>query len=96
MILETRKAECLPGTYSQAGSTQCSACIPGYRCPMGSTTPAPPDYECEKGGWCDGLYYYPCPSGTFNDQVGSIDDTACTACEPGKCTCTIKVNSKTS
>ena len=79
----TRKQECLPGTYSQGGATQCLNCNPGYRCDMGSTSPTPADGICDAGGYCDGLYFYPCPSGTFNPYNGSIDEGSCQACPPG-------------
>jgi hypothetical protein len=80
---DSRRSECPPGTYSNAGKTSCSKCDEGYQCAMGSTNPAPADGLCPQGGWCDGKNFYRCEAGLYNKYNGSTDENACVACPPG-------------
>ena len=57
-------------------------CERGYYCPLGQNTPTPGNYTCPEGHFC--LEGYgdpePCPSGTYQNEVGRWD---CKTCEEG-------------
>ncbi|KAG7471369.1 hypothetical protein MATL_G00123830 [Megalops atlanticus] len=86
---------CAPGTYQdQPGQAECAPCPAGYFC-AGSThpdtgvtegthTPTP----CPKGHYCpagsrSGVEF-PCPAGTFSDQISVSQAEECAPCPPGR------------
>ncbi|KAL8427177.1 hypothetical protein Efla_006804 [Eimeria flavescens] len=79
---------CLPGTYSPstslADSGECISCLPGYYCPQGAER----QYDCPKGAYCpkrtQSPNHFPCPGGTYNNKVKSIDIVECLPCPAGK------------
>ena len=84
-------AQCPAGTYgSTAGGTSlvtaCSACVAGYYCPAGSTTPSGPQpyVLCPPGSYCPigtaSPTQYLCPAGTFSNATGAYDSSSCADC----------------
>ncbi len=58
--------KCGVGQYASGGASVCSTCELGYRCPSGSTEPAPLSAACAIGGFCNppGIYTL-CLAGTY-------------------------------
>lgn len=52
-------------------------------CDMRSDSPSPEQGKCPRGGYCDGLAFYPCPPGTYNPFNGSSSEASCHPCETG-------------
>ncbi|CAG2216507.1 unnamed protein product [Mytilus edulis] len=66
----------------------CKPCTEGYYCDnsieaIGDLT----NYTCPLGQYCPGQTeygnQYPCPSGTFNNRSGMVNETDCQQCTPG-------------
>ncbi|KAJ8397174.1 hypothetical protein AAFF_G00440080 [Aldrovandia affinis] len=84
------QSPCAPGTYQdQPGQADCAPCLAGHFCagsshPETGHTPSP----CPKGHYCppgtkSGVEF-PCPAGTFSDQMGMSAADQCAPCPPGK------------
>ncbi|XP_038155551.1 uncharacterized protein LOC119792815 [Cyprinodon tularosa] len=90
-----RQLSCLPGTYQNLpGQADCIECPAGFFCPgsinadagnvSGTQTPMP----CPKGHYCPpgtqtGVAF-PCPAGTFSNQMGLSNKSDCELCPPGR------------
>ena len=67
----------VPGASSK---NNCTLCPAGFICDNNSTKPEP----CFAGYYCPfGVDMTPCPTGTFSNVTGAVDDTVCEACTPG-------------
>ncbi|OEH77833.1 hypothetical protein cyc_01966 [Cyclospora cayetanensis] len=77
---------CPPGWYQDLkAQTECKVCPAGNYCTDTSATPSlkcPQGYYCLKGSFSG--YEYPCPLGTYNNQVGAKSSSECLPCPPGK------------
>ncbi|CAN0005918.1 unnamed protein product, partial [Laminaria digitata] len=59
---------CEVGYYSGGGSSVCSACQPGYRCPEASVGATPTGSECPEGTYCNpARTLLECPAGTYGE-----------------------------
>ena len=75
---------CEAGRYC-LGGVEAGECTAGVACPEGQAHPEPWQYMCEVGRYCPHgtIYGLPCPAGTNSTQVGAMQATDCTACQPG-------------
>ncbi|EDV25654.1 uncharacterized protein TRIADDRAFT_55968 [Trichoplax adhaerens] len=73
---------CLPGTYTtQTQAYECLACPSGKYCVDG-LVPA----DCPEGFFCPsntGYNWKSCPTGTFSNQRGLLNDSQCESCTAG-------------
>ncbi|XP_035765653.1 zonadhesin [Neolamprologus brichardi] len=78
-----RQTACLPGTYQfRRGQAGCETCPAGFYCKeQGTTLPLP----CERGFYCPSgsAYQHPCPSGTYGNISGLVEEWQCLLCDPG-------------
>eukprot|EP01022_Parablepharisma_sp_SALTPOND_P016781 TRINITY_DN2541_c0_g1_i1.p1 TRINITY_DN2541_c0_g1~~TRINITY_DN2541_c0_g1_i1.p1 ORF type:complete len:3538 (+),score=416.51 TRINITY_DN2541_c0_g1_i1:4982-15595(+) len=77
--------KCPAGTYQdQMNQGSCLECPQGKYCVFESQTDG---VDCPEGYYCPagtGDYkIYPCPPGTYNNQLGRYDISQCTPCDPG-------------
>jgi len=70
---------CPPGTWSNAGASQCTPCEIGYYSAKAGSSYCT---ICEQGHYCElaHLLPQPCQLGTYNEKLGQ---TQCTACNLG-------------
>ena len=77
---------CESGSHNpDFGQEQCFPCLAGYYCPENTTDPF---LVCPVGHYCpESTRYdreYPCPAGTYNDQLQRRDISDCKRCPPGQ------------
>ncbi|XP_037836575.1 multiple epidermal growth factor-like domains protein 11 [Kryptolebias marmoratus] len=78
-----RQTPCLPGRYQpRQGRGSCETCPAGFYCQdLGMMLPRP----CERGFYCPSgsADPHPCPSGTYGNLSGLVEESQCTLCDPG-------------
>ncbi len=76
---------CPAGTYQPlAQQTTCITCGAGYYC---DGTDGTQETECPRGYYCPSptvvASQYPCPAGSYNEELTATASTFCSACQPG-------------
>ena len=76
---------CPTGSFqNETGASMCQSCPPGYYCDFGSIDPT----VCILGHYClqntTHSTEFPCPAGTYNDELGASLLSDCKACRPGE------------
>eukprot|EP01022_Parablepharisma_sp_SALTPOND_P014589 TRINITY_DN199_c1_g1_i1.p1 TRINITY_DN199_c1_g1~~TRINITY_DN199_c1_g1_i1.p1 ORF type:complete len:4309 (-),score=431.50 TRINITY_DN199_c1_g1_i1:34-12960(-) len=82
---------CPPGKYNEftgkSSIDDCFNCTAGTACPKYGNRKADNDIPCPPGYYCpEGTSYptqYPCPNGTYSNDIKLTSDTQCTACPKG-------------
>ncbi|CAM4612397.1 unnamed protein product [Lepidochelys kempii] len=81
----SRAQPCPAGSYSPFwGKAQCLECPEGFYCKAGSTNYT----DCPAGHYCprntEFATQYPCPQGTYSQDLNTRDASKCQLCPPGK------------
>ncbi|XP_075695378.1 uncharacterized protein LOC142661742 isoform X2 [Rhinoderma darwinii] len=85
------KTPCPAGTFSEKEGllqqSECTLCPAGYFCLEGKSLPPAEGSLCPAGFYCPigtrNSHAYPCPAGTYNDQVGQGHRGSCKVCSEG-------------
>eukprot|EP00163_Fabomonas_tropica_P011852 TRINITY_DN227_c0_g2_i1.p1 TRINITY_DN227_c0_g2~~TRINITY_DN227_c0_g2_i1.p1 ORF type:complete len:7500 (+),score=2428.07 TRINITY_DN227_c0_g2_i1:177-22676(+) len=76
---------CEPGTYAPTvgSKNKCRDCIPKFHCPFPGATN---QTVCPAGSYCPlgTASAIKCPTGTYSNQIGQDNITACLDCPPGR------------
>nr|XP_032658237.1 neurogenic locus notch homolog protein 3-like [Chelonoidis abingdonii] len=81
----SRAQPCPAGSYSPFwGMVLCLECPEGFYCKAGSSnyTDCPEGYYCPRN--TEFATQYPCPPGTYSEQLNTRDASKCQLCPPGK------------
>ena len=88
-VFVTKCTKCPAGSFqSKTGAHECISCVPGsFQEKEGQSECV----KCREGGYCSDASpnscdggFTPCPSGTYNEFRGSVNETACLPCPSGE------------